>query len=408
LESKVAATPVSFGEWFHLRDRQRATFELDPERGDARLWCGDPRIRETLKNALFGGIDRGVPQLILYGEYGTGKTHALRHCEWMLKNDSKYGAVHILRIEWAGFGGRTRFVDLYRETMGRLGLPFISSLMRDHFGVHKELDIPRHLVDALGQDTDLRTVLRRLARLDALPNMLHLPDAYTNLGWRWLTGHALNQSERKTLNVSASLVENANPARLAALLQLWGHLLQRHHGKKLLLLYDEAEQAHQLERNRDALNSFTSAIRALFDRSQKDVGVLLAFYATDLYENALIRPDTYSRLNLPEQVIQLGVLATAASRRDFLGRVLAELVESGQPEYHPFDQPAFDYFAEHCEKLLIGTADDRKRMLSRQGEPTPRTVLVAAASVTRAAYNVGERRISVEFMNRHFPRLRKT
>ncbi len=396
----------TLGDWFKLKDRKRLTFELDPERGDARFWCGDSTVQEQVKSAVFDGLDQGVPRLIVYGEYGTGKTHALRHCEWMLDNDQTHGAVQVKRIEWAGFGSRTRFVDLYRDTMGRLGLPFISSLVHAHFFKNKALSLPSHLAEPLGQDTDLEIVLRQLARLDSLSNVTRLPDAKTNMAWRWLTGHVLRQSDRKALNVSASLLENATPARLVPLLQLWGYLSELHHNKKLLLLYDEAEQVSELKRNRDALNSFTSATRALFDRSQKDIGVILAFYATDLNESDLIRPDTLSRLNPAEQVIQLGALATPDKRREFLRRVLVELVEPGHGEYHPFEPAAFAHFAEHCEKLLIGLADERRKLLTRQGDPTPRTVLVALESITRVAYNLRAPTISIDFMTRHFPRLR--
>ncbi|MFP2908926.1 hypothetical protein ACLESD_28530 [Pyxidicoccus sp. 3LFB2] len=398
----VEKSSATLGEWFHLKDPTRTTFELDPER-DAEFWCGDPEIRDRLIEALRDGLDNGVPHLILFGEYGTGKTHALFHCKWTLEQQERTPRAHCVRIEWSGFSSRTRFIDVYRETLDRLGLGLVAELIRDHWQTHGRFRIPGDLGDFLEQDSDLQRALLIIAQTNEL-FVFRAPNAKVVLAWRWLKGLALNQSQRRELNVSASLVEEAKPTRLVNLLRMLGYFMARRRdgGRKLILMYDEGEQVDELRRSRDALNSFASATRALFDRSQSEVGVILAFFGARLEESALIRPDTHSRLDQDRQVISLPPLATMEKRRDFLDNVLRALVSPGQGPHYPFDAAARNFFAEHCGRFGVGLKEERFSFLTGGGEPTARTVLVALEAVTRAAYNLRERKITTSFMRNRF------
>lgn len=67
---------MSFSEFFGLADEKRTTFVLSPER-DPRLLVDMDGLVDFLEERA--GIPDPAPQAILFGEFGTGKTHALRY-----------------------------------------------------------------------------------------------------------------------------------------------------------------------------------------------------------------------------------------------------------------------------------------------------------------------------------------
>lgn len=392
--------PPSLGTWFRLKDPARAGFEIDPA-SDAQLWCGPEAERSNLLTALLDGLSHSAPKLIFYGEYGTGKTHALHHCQYVLYNNPLWkGRVHCVRVDWSGFTRRTRFSDLYRETMRAIGQDLVAKLIRMHFAASPPTKLEGDLAEMLHTDQDLNRVL------DAMHNGAGFwTGSRTELfayAWRWLTCLSVTQSQRNRLNVAATLLEEASPTRLVKLLRLWGRLLRIYEDKRLIILFDEAEQADVLRRNSDASNSFTSAIRGLYDREQSDIGVLLAFFGDTLHENGLVRPDTDSRIDHGRQVFAFGPLSTPAKRLEFLDRVLTSLGTVPLP--YPFDSAARVFFAEQCESFLIGFDDEVSRLMTRRGELTPRAVLMALDAVTRAAHRDGVQEITVPFMKKLFPR----
>lgn len=390
---------MTLGRWFHLRDSERTSFELSPER-DADIWCGDPQVEKNLREALRAGIEQGVPKLLFYGEYGTGKTHSLFHCRRILEDRR----CHCVAVVWSGFSSRTRFSDLFRETMKSVSPSLPARLVRDHLREHQgEFILPGDLGELVRSDSDLRQALTTLADCESLFPAPTLNER-GNLAWRWLQCFPLNAKQRKDLGVAASLSERDSPAHLVNVLRLIGALLRERKDQKLVFLFDEAEQTNELRHNRDALNSFASAIRALFDRSQQDIGILLSFYAPRLEEQVFIRPDTFSRLDA-SQIIQLRPLDKREERIDFLEAVLTQLVERGQPKHFPFQTTALLLLAERCDQLDMLIEHDPRSIKSSRGDFTPRTILKALNLVTRTAFSQGEQEISREFLRKHFPML---
>jgi len=403
LSNEQRDTRVSFSEWFHLKETSRTTFELDQER-DAHFWCTGLELEQRLQNGLLDGLrEERVPRLILYGEYGTGKTHALHHCRWLVERQPDLASVITFRHHvWSGFDRRTRFLDIYRETLDRaLGINLVADLLRSHWRTYRTLSLPQDLETALGQDQDLLTTLQALAQLEQFPGMP--AGKRTLIAWRWLKGLALSQSERQTLGVSASLSELGAPVHLVRILELIGHLLKVHCGQRLVLLYDEGEQFNNLPA--EGRDDIASAIRALFDRQRQHLGILLAFYATREGPGDRIRPDVASRLEPDRQVFELPTLNTVDERRGFAVQVLRELIQEGEPSDSPFEPPALTFLSEHCERLVAGLEVRLPGLYSSRREVTPRTVLIALNRVARLAYDLQVSLISISFIRKHFPHL---
>ena len=79
---------VEFKEWFCLNARE--SFTIDPliYPSDAQFYFG----RSDIKAQLVAQINKsfivpGIPKIVLYGAYGSGKTQTLHHIDYLLTND---------------------------------------------------------------------------------------------------------------------------------------------------------------------------------------------------------------------------------------------------------------------------------------------------------------------------------
>lgn len=397
----IAASEMSFGRWFHLRDPERTSFELSPER-DVDIWCGDQQILRQLHEYLATAPDR-APKLLFYGAYGTGKTHSLFHCKHILESQRHCLCLYIV---WSGFSARTRFSDVFREVIKQLSPKIAIELCRAHFAANKnEFAISGELGRQIHSDIDLRQVLRILAADEPLLTASGALSKKANLAWRWLQCLPLNTTQRNELNVSASLIEDGSPTRLVNILRLFGSLLWEQQNRRLVLIFDEAEQAQQLRHKTDALNHVASATRALFDRDHQEIGILVAFFATNLAEQVLIRQDTVSRLSLTRQIIELRALLRVEQRIDFLEAVLNALVDPRQSKNAPLQTSALLLLAERGDQLDLLIEENPRNIRSSRGDFTPRMLLKALDQVTRAAYRDLQREITRDYLRQKFPQL---
>lgn len=407
------------GEWFRLKDPTRTSFELDPEHNssDALLWCGDDLVRQKLLKGTIEvlrdrhrSIDSApynsqTPHLLFVGDYGTGKTHAWYHIDRLLEQDAGLrDRVWTCRLEWTAFSRKTRFSDVYRATLQRLGYEKIKSLVKAHLSRHhQQLIVPGELGKQLQGDSDLLAALKALVGESIQYPLLNPSERNESnlLGWRWLQGLPLTIVQRTKLGVAVSLAETQDTLRYVSLLRFLGFLSLECQNRTLLLFYDEAEQLSELSRSPDAKSSFGSALRALFDRGQTELGIVLGMTQREGEEAVLFRADLLSRLDRENQFIKFDVL-DPTKQMQFTRKVLAALARPDFPPYHPFHEDALRLFVQNLPRFVPGTDLERNRLFGSKGEVTSRTIMMALAAVTSAARRHGELTISEHFIRTHF------
>src|SRR3989442_1357615 len=83
-EEEMMARPT-FQEWFCLREGRR-NFEIDPLH-DQEFLFGEAMWQEDIDSRLKRAQLLGTPvRLVWWGQYGIGKTHRLRHTEYLIKH----------------------------------------------------------------------------------------------------------------------------------------------------------------------------------------------------------------------------------------------------------------------------------------------------------------------------------
>src|SRR5438128_173916 len=120
---------VSFQEWFCLK-ADRENFEIDPVRDQAHLF-GEPEWRTQIDDILHTAEELNVPvRLVWWGDFGIGKTHRLRHTEFLIK--TKPYQYHPCYVVATDLQEKTGFERLHRELVNSLGRDSMRELVRKY------------------------------------------------------------------------------------------------------------------------------------------------------------------------------------------------------------------------------------------------------------------------------------
>jgi hypothetical protein len=340
---------MEFRDWFCLRDRETFTIDAKINPGDARFYFGREAIEKRIKSQMRRAfLDPGVPKMIIYGPYGSGKTQTLYHLEHYLQTDKPRAC----RLE-----PRTIHLDLEMYSKA------------DHYSWHLQL------MEHVGKDTvvgwveslsklgpDFETELHKVFED---PNLVAAGYKLTRkdtsfAAWQWLSGQQLRASDLETLEVTRNLGQTGAGDLVSTLVSV-GRLAEAN-GEALIFLMDEAEQFRNV-RTADAIESLHDYLRKLSEPANAYVGFIIASYALSLDDmpELLIRPDIRGRIG-ELNVVEIPPLPTVEVKV-FTRELLAELVDTERAEAkiqegnlgvsietYPFTSDAFDMLCEYASQ----------------------------------------------------------
>lgn len=340
---------MEFNKWFCLKDRLNFTIDPQINRDDARYYFGRDDIKNRLQRQLRRAfIAPGVPKLMVWGPYGSGKTQTLFYLEHFLKTQtpsSANGVPHTLyvTIEMRSNSNAGYF---HMQLMEALGKETVSAWVRKLFDQTSDLD------KTLGQLTDDLNIALALKELRAAGDS-------TFIAWRWLTGQALRGSELSGMKLTRSLGE-LGAGDLANALITVGNLAGQVN-QKLIFLLDELEQLQNVKAG-DAAESIHQYLRRLAEPANASVGFLIGFKADVLDEAAEIlrRPDIMGRIGT-SNYLDIPPLPAIRDVKTFVGELLHNLTDepqvqariaeqnlATQPGIFPFMPSAFDLLADYA------------------------------------------------------------
>ena len=135
---------MGFKEWFCLSGR--ASFRVDPKINpeDARFYFGRSEIEERLKGQLRRSfVDPGVPKMVVYGSFGSGKTQTLSYLEHYLRTERPEACretPRTVRLDLE-MGSKSDHKAWHFQLMERLGLSTVESWIDGLFGRTRDLDV---------------------------------------------------------------------------------------------------------------------------------------------------------------------------------------------------------------------------------------------------------------------------
>ena len=311
---------MNFKEWFCLNGRESFTIDPKVNPDDARFYFGRDEIKNRIKAQLRRAfVEPGVPKMVIYGSFGSGKTQTLFHLEHYLQNErpevsrEKPKIIH-LDLE---MNSKSDHRGWHLQLMESLGKGTVSTWVDKLFSFTQNLE------------TELLSIFGNATMAEAAKNLRAGGDIGL-LAWRWFCGYELKPNELDRLNVTRSLGDLGSGDMVNALVAI-GRLAERN-GEKVIFLMDEAEQFTNVKTG-DATESLHNYLRKLAERSNSSVGFIIASYALTLDEMAelLVRADVRTRIG-ENNFVEIPHLPSIEDVETFLKELLAELVEQNKAE----------------------------------------------------------------------------
>jgi hypothetical protein len=315
-------------------------FNVVPSEETAAVWVGREAARRRLL-ALIRSIGRiDASQIVLlWAPYGSGKTHALRHLQWLAHDRANLLPLYVVTPK-----GIRSFLDIYRAII--------------------DAAISTGAVAAAGQDLFRRVgmeggtdVERALVRIGTLPADM----ARTAIDW--LKADKVPMKELKDIGIARRLEGTSDGIEaLNELIQI----LQRDGAVKLLLLLDEIQELAEIKGAR--LDEARGGLHKVFDRNPQGLTMVLSFTtATQVAVSRIIGETLFDRRS---EILSLPPIETAEAVELITGLVRAWSTDEDRAPY-PFTEEAIE----------AGVAEIAKR--NRQ--LTPRAVIRGFAHVLREA-----------------------
>jgi len=342
---------MDFKQWFCLNERESFTIDPKLNHEDAKFYFGRAEIKDRIKAQLRRSfVEPGVPKMVIYGSFGSGKTQTLFHLKHYLQNEQP---------------------EVCRQTPKILHLDLEMHSKSDHRGWHLQLvetlgrDVVSSWMDKLfsytqNLDTELKNIFGNANMPEAAKNLRAGGDMGL-LAWRWFCGYEMRPNELERLHVTRSLGDLGAGDMVNALVGI-GRLAERN-GEKIVFLMDEAEQFKNV-RTGDATESLHTYLRRLAEPSNSSVGFIIASYALTLDEMAeiLVREDIRTRIG-EHNFIEVPPLPSVEDVQIFLKELLAELVNQKEAktkieseslgvnsDTYPFTADAFDLLCDYASQ----------------------------------------------------------
>jgi len=380
---------LDFRDWFCLKDRDSFTIDPKINPDDARFYFERPNEEEILKRQVRTAfVSPGVPKMVIYGPFGSGKTQTIYHLEYYLRNQRPPGCryqpvtVH-LDLEMQD---KSDCHTWHLQIMEALGKEAVTGWVDALFAQTPNLD------------SKLREIFKDASMAAAAMN-LRVGGNLGLLAWRWLCGHKLNK-ELETLKVTRSLGE-VGAADLVNVLVGIGRVAQEC-GQVVIFLMDEAEQFRNVRKG-NAQESLHTYLRRLAEPANSSVGFIIAGYALALNDMAELiwRDDVRTRVG-ENNFVFLDHLPNVKDVQEFLRQMLAELVDHTQAqvkisseglgvslETYPFTSDAFDLL---CQ---IAAADPTKAL--------PRNIIKAVNECCISAWDSNQAIVDENVVNEIAP-----
>jgi len=343
---------MDFKQWFCLNGRESFTIDPKVNPEDARFYFGRKEIKDRIKAQLRRSfVEPGVPKMVIYGSFGSGKTQTLFHLEHYLQNeppDACRQTPKILHLELE-MNSKSNHKAWHLQLMETLGRDTVSSWIDKLFSRSQDLD------------AELKNVFGGNINMAAAAKNIRAGGDISLLAWRWFCGYELKPNEQERLNVTRSLGDLGAGDMVNALMGI-GRLAEKN-DEKLIFLMDEAEQFRNVKTG-DATETLHTYLRKLADSSNSSVGFIIASYALTLDDMAelLVREDIRTRIG-ENNFVEIPPLPSIKDVQIFLKELLAELVEQHQAkekiqneslevslETYPFTAEAFDILCEFASQ----------------------------------------------------------
>jgi hypothetical protein len=301
-------------EWFCLKEG-RDNFKLRVREDANLIFCHDDEIH----NEIIGSIERRFAanepiKMLIYGDWGVGKTHAAHHINWWLGQHKDTYPAKTIMVEVGDLERRSRFDSLVRPLLDAMGMEFLVELAGDYQA--KKGNTVRALKDASVPEYVATTIAKfNLAVKGSTPPPV-VSDALQILqGRKPGAGFASN-------GLGFQISESRD---LFYVLYAIGEMYRAVHGHRILFVADEAARLDEVSNDEATLAHWIAVNRDIFDDKNNSFGFIYTLTGkADRLPEAIWHPQIQNRLG--QNSFELRTLAKPDVEQ-FLERLVNELVD---------------------------------------------------------------------------------
>lgn len=258
---------VTLHDWFCLNEG-RDNFKPRVWEDRALVYCHSDVVNDEILGSIQMRFAANEPiKMMLYGDWGVGKTHTVNHiCWWLEQNAAEYPALPVI-IEIGDVTKKSRFDVLIRPFLDKLGLAFLTAL------VHGYLRETPNVVDGLQQAGVSPHVASAFSKFllanpgdTPPPNAVHAFDYLKGLKVKEAIGMGLTQH----LDDSSDFYH---------VLLAIGMMQQRVHGHRIVFIADEAAKLEDVANDDATLAHWVATNRLIVDDANNSFGFIYTLSA---------------------------------------------------------------------------------------------------------------------------------
>lgn len=341
-------------DWFCLKPG-RDNFKLKVTEDCQYIFCHEDQVQDEILRSIEMRFAANEPiKMLLYGDWGVGKTHTAHHIRWWLEKNADQYPAHTVMIEIGDIDKKSRFDVIVRPLLDSLGLEFLIEL------THNYLTEKQDIVGALervGVPHYVSTVIGKFAM--APPGMTPpqvVPDAFNILKGR------KPPSGGTSMGLGDQLVESTD---FYGVLLAIGEMHRTKYAKRVIFIADEAAKLDDVGNDDATLAHWVATNRLIFDDQNDTFGFIYTLSGKSKRQlpQALWHPQLQNRVG--ENAFELTTLG-ANDVEGYLHKLRNELIDkncvskranAGDDEWrdyswdrYPFTQPGWDHFVDHFKR----------------------------------------------------------
>ena len=260
---------AKLSEWFSLREGRTSFLPRIPD--DAHLvFCHNEQIEKKIIPAIEQAFATEDPiKMLIYGDWGVGKTHLLHHIGWWLKErESTFPAFPVI-IEIGDIARGSRFSEIVRPLLDRLSLDFVVKLVHDFRGLEpsvsdflRSMGISAHIGEAFNK------FLLSSPGQPPVDMMRHTFD--------YLKGNKI--SGQAATGLGQPIVQSKD---FVDILIAVGEMYRRvHEGTRIVFIADEGARLEGVEVDDAIASHWLNANKLIFDDSNQSFGFIYTVSGT--------------------------------------------------------------------------------------------------------------------------------
>ena len=245
--------------WFGLKEGHR-DFSIETD-ADARLFFGRHELNDQLLSILRRSFRTGnPPKLVLYGDWGVGKTHTMRHVQHVIETRGDDFPATVVFVELPDVATKSTFQVAHAALLDALGIDRARTWVIQYQAIHGA--DAREMIQEATQSGDIAM---------AFANLLGFGES-GRIAWDWLRGIQLSAGDARLVGLPPVLSQSN---QLVRVLQMFGRLCREVEQKILVMMLDEATKLAYVS-NPDAINHWLNAFKLIADSQMKEVGFIIS------------------------------------------------------------------------------------------------------------------------------------